>query len=387
MHDTRFPEPGQTEAPICPNPAESRRVVLVGAGHAHLHVVSQARRFSEAGAELVLVEPGDFWYSGLATGILGGQYAPDDGRVDVSRLARRAGCALIRARLVGIDAATRRIRLDDGTWLPFAALSLNLGSEVAGAVDGRERGTPVKPIEGLLRADLRGDVVIVGGGATGCEVAANLAAGKRDRDRAPRITLIARGPLLAGYPAGAARRLARYLASRGIVLLRDRTALAIREAGGRLQVALAGADRRESAAESVSADRVLLATGLRPPAALSAMGLPSGPGGGLAVEPTLEARGLAGVFGVGDCVDFLPRPLPKLGVYAVRQAPVLADNLLATLRGDTLRPYRPQPVALSILNLGGEAALAAWGPLWWLGKVPMRWKDRLDLRFLAGYRA
>ena len=47
-----------------------RRAVLLGAGHAHLFTLKRTAAFVGHGFELVLVAPENFWYSGLATGVL-----------------------------------------------------------------------------------------------------------------------------------------------------------------------------------------------------------------------------------------------------------------------------------------------------------------------------
>jgi NADH dehydrogenase FAD-containing subunit len=93
------------------------------------------------------------------------------------------------------------------------------------------------------------------------------------------------------------------------------------------------------------------------------------------------------VFGGGDCIAFAPRPLPRIGVHAVRQAPVLLHNLAASLDGRPLRAYRPQRRALLVLNLGDATALATWGPFVWYGHAAFRLKDRIDRRWLAASRA
>ena len=69
--------------------SRSSRAVLLGAGHAHLDAIRHARSFTSRGFELVVVAPGPFWYSGLATGMLGGEYSPEEDQVDVARLVER----------------------------------------------------------------------------------------------------------------------------------------------------------------------------------------------------------------------------------------------------------------------------------------------------------
>jgi NADH dehydrogenase FAD-containing subunit len=75
-----------------------------------------------------------------------------------------------------------------------------------------------------------------------------------------------------------------------------------------------------------------------------------------------------------------------VGVYAIRQAPVLTANLEAALDGRPPVPFRPQRRYLAILNLGDGTGLATWGGLWWHGRAAFRLKDLIDRRFLAAHR-
>src|SRR5690606_35980049 len=131
-------------------------------------------------------------------------------------------------------------------------------------------------------------------------------------------------------------------------------------------------------------DVLINATGLRPPPLVAASGLAVDEEGALLVDETLRSVSRPDVFGGGDCIAIAGHPLPRIGVYAVRQAPVLHANLLATLAGDRLRPFRPQRRFLSIMNLGDGTALAWRSGLWWRGRGAMWLKDRIDRRFLAG---
>ncbi|MCA9511631.1 MAG: FAD-dependent oxidoreductase, partial [Myxococcales bacterium] len=102
------------------------------------------------------------------------------------------------------------------------------------------------------------------------------------------------------------------------------------------------------------------------------------------IGATLEVAGCDGLFAVGDCAS-LPGTA-KAGVYAVRQGPVLADNLRAAHRGEPLARYAPQRDFLRLLNLGDGTAIAAkWG-LAARGALAMRLKDRIDRGFMRRYR-
>src|SRR4029453_15043184 len=165
--------------PLRVNVSRMRRVVLLGAGHAHLHVIAHAAELTRRQADVVIVAPDDFWYSGLATGVLAGQYEPALDVVDVGALARRAGGRFVRDLATAIDPAARQITLASGATIGDDLLSPHGGSEVAAdAIPGAAvHGIPVKPLSNLarLRADLEARwqrregpaVVVVGGGNSG----------------------------------------------------------------------------------------------------------------------------------------------------------------------------------------------------------------------------
>ncbi|NIR43773.1 MAG: FAD-dependent oxidoreductase [Gemmatimonadetes bacterium] len=371
----------------------SGEVVLVGAGHAHLHVASRAASFRERGIGLTLIDPDAFWYSGLATGMLGGEYEPELDRVDPRPLVESGGGRFIRDRVVGLDGDDGQALLASGARLPYDVISFNVGSEVAtpAGMTVAETAWRAKPIRGLL--DLRRSVeealspgsgrgsgalraLVIGSGDTGCEIAANLDALARSHDAAIHVTLITDAPRVLAERSGLiSKRVARLVRGRGIDVHTDATV-----------VEVGGDGCRTDDGRFMPGDLMILATGLRPPGWLADLGLELGAEGGLLVEATLRSVSDPNVFGAGDCVSLVGHELPKLGVYAVREAPVLYRNLLAAASGEPLSDYRPQKRCLTILNLGRGTGLAVWGPLHWLGPAAMWLKDRLDRRFLALYR-
>lgn len=367
---------------------QGKQIVLIGAGHAHLHVAAHAAELARAGGRLVLVEPGNFWYSGLATGMLAGQYDAHTDQVDPASLVARGGGELIRDRLARVDVARRMVILASGNTLKYDLLSLNVGSEVhtRGIACAEQDATGVKPISNLwrLRKELERRfrppvsqpvrVVVVGGGPTGCEVAACIDSLARRRGAGVQLTLVSRADrLLAGLPGGASRRMAGALERRGIALVPSTSVQEIDDG------AVVASDGRR-----LHADLVVLATGLAAHSTVRQLDLPTD-AEGLCVRATLQSTADERVFATGDCASLEGHRLPKLGVFGVRQAPVLLHNLSALLHGDDLRPYRPQRRYLMILNLGCGRALAVYGPAHWLGRLSFWFKDRIDRRFLRRY--
>jgi selenide,water dikinase len=219
---------------------------------------------------------------------------------------------------------------------------------------------------------------VVGAGAAGVEVAFALAARlRRDRAAGVAVTLLEAGPrVLPGYASSTVHRVLAAAAARAItVRCNARVERVDRDA-----VDLAGGER-------LAADFVLWVAGAAALPLFAGSGLALDERGFLRVGPTLQCAGHDDVFAAGDCAAWTAgRPLPKAGVYAVRQGPVLVHNLMARARGERLRAYRPQRDFLSLLNLGdGQAIGTKWGATV-AGRWVFRLKDRIDRRFVRRFQ-
>ena len=71
-------------------------------------------------------------------------------------------------------------------------------------------------------------------------------------------------------------------------------------------------------------------------------------------------------------------PRPVAGVFAARQVPVLAGNLIARSLDRPLGRYDPQRDFLKIISLGGRTAVAEWHGFCLRGGWLWRWKHRID---------
>jgi hypothetical protein len=78
---------------------------------------------------------------------------------------------------------------------------------------------------------------------------------------------------------------------------------------------------------------VLWATSAAAPPLLGKLGLPTDDRGFLLTRPTLVSTGDHSIFAVGDSGTIEGETLPKAGVYAVRQGPILWENVQRVLRG------------------------------------------------------
>ncbi|NVO07891.1 MAG: FAD-dependent oxidoreductase [Rhodoferax sp.] len=386
MSDT--PEP--PHVPVTPRPSAAgpaRQLVLLGAGHAHVHVLSHMAQSPWAGAQVTLVAPYDRQlYSGMVPGFVAGHYALEDCVIPLQPLVRRSGIRWLPRSVKGLDASTQTVSLDDGSSLHYDWLSINTGpvqnrALIEQSIPGaREHALFIRPIEafGALwpqvvewaqTKPLR--IAVIGAGAAGMELAMAI------RHRLPNaaITLLCGDtPLGAGYAEGVQAKLRAALSKRKITLLQDGAAGI--QAG---EVLLTSGAR-------LACDVPLLASGAQAPPWLLSSGLVLDLQGFVAVDACQRSTSHANVFSAGDVSTRMDRSLARSGVYAVRAGPVLAMNLAAALAGKPPTEHQPPANTLNLISCGDRYAIASWGKYSAQGRWVWRLKDWIDRRFLRRYR-
>jgi selenide,water dikinase len=366
-------------------------LVLVGGGHAHVHVLKNFGMRPMPGVRLTLIgRDVETPYSGMIPGFVAGHYTFEECHIDLAKLTGFAGARLIHAEAIGIDRLEKCVLLRGRPPLAYDLLSLDVGStpSIGGIPGAKECATPVKPIAELGRKWLaflerirghRGPlrIVVVGGGAGGVELA--LAIDHRLRREVPQaqiaMNLVTKGEILEGQAPAAQTRTRNILACRHIHLIEHDSVTSITQDA----VLLASNERLES-------DSVFVVTEAGAQEWFRKTGLALDPRGFVAVEPTLRTVSDASIFAVGDCATVLAHPRPKAGVFAVRQGPPLAENLRRALLGQPLKPFTPQRRGLSIIGTADGRALAMRGAWAAEGKWAWRWKDWIDRRWMRGYR-
>lgn len=362
--------------------------ILVGGGHSHALVLASLCAEPEPSLRPTVVSPGRFTtYSGMVPGVIAGQYTLRQAQIDIAALAHRAGAAFLETRAVRVDAERRLLALADQPPMPYDLISFDIGSQPAqtAPIDDDAPVIRLRPIERAIAAldatlaeppPARGrQVVVVGAGAGGTEVAFGLAARLRDEPRRS-ITV-----------CDAA---ARPVAERGL-----RTAALVERAFAEADIRFVGGAKVERVTRAgvhladgneLPADLVIWATGAGAPPVFAESGLPVDSGGHLLVGADLRCPAHPEIFAAGDCATMTTHPdLPKAGVYAVRQAPILDHNLRAAARGDRLCEFHPQTRFLSLLNTGDGRAILSYGRFAWRGRWAWRLKDWIDRRFIAQF--
>lgn len=364
-------------------------LILVGGGHAHMVTLSNLNRFVQRGHRATIIGPSEHhYYSGMGPGMLGKTYLPRQIRFATRDVAEKQGGRFVKDSVTHIDPDCQMVFTKSGAAFPYDVLSFNAGSQVSShMVEGdRKQIYTVKPIEGLMEAQTKllalaekqaVKVAVIGGGAAGVEVAGNVwlllsKYGRQDFD----IRIFSGGKILGQFPDKVRKAVMTSLRNRGIKIFEHHRVTRIRNQHIDLKP---GKQHR--------ADLIFLATGVKPSPIFKDSGLPAGPDGGLLVNAYLQSPDHPNIFGGGDCIYYSNQPLNKVGVYAVRQNPVLYDNLMAAMEGSPLKPFSPGGAYLLIFNLGGGAGVFYKNGVMLNGRIAFWIKDLIDKRFMRKFQS
>ena len=373
-----------------------RDIVLIGGGHSHVGVLHMFAMKPMPGVRLtVICTDTDTPYSGMLPGYIADHYSFDEVHIDLRRLAEFAGARYYRDEVVGIDRATRQVLCRKRPPVTYDALSINIGStpQLAQVAGASEHAVPVKPIrrfnerwlallEGVCQHPGATTIALVGAGAGGVELTLAMQYRLRNellaRGRNPddlMFHLFSAGPqILPTHNAKVRRAFESVLAERGVVVHLDAEVTQV--AANSLQTATG---------EVLAADEIVWVTQAGGAPWLRETGLALDEKGFIRVHDTLQTETDPLIFAAGDCAAMVDHPLEKAGVFAVRMAKPLTENLRRTIMRQRLLSYRPQQRWLALISTGDQHAVASRGNFYASGDLVWRWKDWIDRRFMRKF--
>jgi pyridine nucleotide-disulfide oxidoreductase family protein len=366
-----------------------KRLLLAGGGQAHVLVLREIARRRMIDVEIVVLAPSNqLRYSGMLPGWIAGHYQLEELTIDVVPLAQAAGARLVTGHVQKLDLASKVAFTDRGEAFDFDVLSIATGAAIdVDAITGaREHALALRPYEGFIvgwqhivrRAEIaRGTfrLTVIGGGAAGAETALAAAYRVRTMQLPVHVQLLTGGvPILPGHGHRARSLMSTALMNNGVQML---DTIALRVESGTVIT---------EGEHTIATDAALIATGASPAAWLRATGLALDEFGFVAVNSRLQSISHSFVFAAGDAATLIETPRPKSGVYAVRAAPPLGNNLIAALTARPLSVFKPQRRALYLLTTGPKHAIASWGPWAFAGRWVWHWKNRIDRDYIAKFR-
>lgn len=370
-----------------------KHLVLVGGGHAHMVTLENITEFVKKGCTVTVIGPSIYhYYSGMGPGMLGKTYLPEQIRFATRDVVESQGGRFIQERVTRIDPETGSVFTLSGRTVSYDVLSCNAGSYVpmAGVGTKDEQNPdnvyPVKPIEKLMEASEKlqalfgksqARISVVGGGPSSAEVAGNVWQLARDTGgHMPTISIFCATRFMGRFSEKIRDRVKTVLEKRKIQIFEN----------ARVQQ-VTGSHIILGSKKQYDTDFTFMAAGVTPSDIFEKSRLPVGPDKGLLVNRYLQSVADPRIFGGGDCIHFQPHPLDKVGVYAVRQNPVLLHNLMAALEGHDLMPFDPGSDYLLVFNLGGGQGVLKKKKIVFSGRLAFTIKDYIDTKFMKKFQA
>ncbi|MGN6262520.1 MAG: NAD(P)/FAD-dependent oxidoreductase [Ralstonia sp.] len=376
--------------------ANGPRIVVVGGGAGGLELATRLgdKLGKRGAAQVILVDrnPTHIWKP-LLHEVAAGSMDPNTHQLEYAAQARWHGFEFQQGELKGLDRVAKSIIVSgcvdaDGTEvlperaIAYDTLVLSIGSvthffgvpgtaEHAIALDTawqaerfRRRliAACMRAQNGMGDARPQVDIAIVGAGATGVELSAELrntahvlaAYGlhKLDPRHDIRIHLIEGGPRI-------------------LPVLKERISAATTELLHKLDVDVITSERvtevtasavNTASGKSIPADLTVWAAGIRAPSVLGELGLPVNKLGQIVVSRTLQVEGDDSIYAFGDCAS-CPWPeastsVPPRAQAAHQQATYLFDALRKRMDGKPVQPFAFKDLG-SLVSLGHFSAVGS----------------------------
>ncbi|WP_201608627.1 FAD-dependent oxidoreductase [Psychrobacter okhotskensis] len=366
-----------------------KKLLLVGAGHAHIGLLRRLRGTPLINADITLIsEQPQSIYSGMLPGWMAGHYILDDIRIDIAALCKQAGVHFIQQPIVKIDAKSQRVMTADDYDHSYEVVSLNTGADtdmhwlnnadINSVIAIRPLHSFVNQWSQVLAAAQRSkhyQLAIIGAGAAAIELvmAAQVALQRIHPNH--QVFLICGDVLLAGFNYKFRHRVIKQLKRLNIEVVYER---AIAYQNGTLMT------ERASLQQSFSMDAVIAATGVTGAAWTTSTDIATVDNGFIAVNALQQSVSHNNVFAVGDVATRVDKDVAHSGVHAVHGGEVTADNLLTFMvdKNKPLQSYQPKNRTLYLLSCGDKYAIASWGSVSLQGRWVWYIKRYIDKRFV-----
>jgi NADH:ubiquinone reductase (H+-translocating) len=360
------------------------KVLVIGGGFAGYTAAKTLCALTEDREDvgvMVLSKENYFTFWPMVPGIVGSEVDIDNVAQPLRRPLIEAGASFRRAELNGVDFERKIVIADNDKEFPYDHLVLALGSQpnFFGISGVKEHALALNGLADALRIrnriierfeqatltpgelpDSRLTFVVIGGGATGVETAAE-------------IHVLVHEALAFDFPNIDVEEIRVFVLEAGQDILREldpalRRAARAELAARRIKV-ITGVGATEVTADRVKLDdgreirteNVVWTAGIRPNAKLEDLGLPLTKRDGIIVDQRLRVPDYPGVWAIGDSAAILQgdgRLVPPTAQAAVQEGRVAARNVLAAIDGkeDELEKFEYRPLG-HLVELGSRFAV------------------------------
>jgi NADH dehydrogenase len=322
---------------------EKRSICVVGGGFGGLYTALKLSNLlkDKRDTEVVLIDPKDkFVFLPLLYELAVGSASTVEVCPRYDSLLRGSNVKFVRASVTDVNFKKNELKVvnpgtDTSSVMRYDQLVLAVGAQprLDLAPGMREHALPFYRFEDAYELKLRLRalvdskrpvirVVVLGGGYSGVEVACNVAQ-YIGQDRAIITVVEKNSRILQNSPENNRDASMKALGRLGITVKCD--TVAARVTGSAVTV-YEKTTEGNSPEYDVDADLVLLTLGMELSPLVKTLGLPKDKLGRLSTDRTLQSRGKANVFVLGDCSGVEGEMLPSTAQVAMQQADIVAKN-------------------------------------------------------------
>lgn len=356
---------------------KEKTLILVGGGHAHVYLINNLIQ-KKAKFKTILISAKRYqYYSGMASAYLENIYSDDEIAFDLEKLSEMAGIKFYENKVISFDPKSKKVIIDSGEEIKFDVISFDTGSEllIPEKFKGIDNILGIKPLTNLkkikktLKESTKKDmkISILGGGAAGVETALALKELEKQIGKNLKIEILERGKdIFLGFDNWLREIAKQEINQKNISIVSN--------------YEMVDTDDRKF-------DYMIWAGGPTSSPMYREAGLSVDEKGYMLLTPQLQSIDFPYIFGAGDCVNFEDYDyVKKVGVYAIREAPYLWENILDYMEGKNLKTFHPQKKYLLIISLGGRRAMLSYYGIKLKGRLVWRIKNFIDSSFMKKFQ-
>ena len=362
-------------------------LLLIGAGHTHCIFIKMWAMKKNPSVRVTLINPDPVAsYTGMLPSLIADRVSKSEAQINLFKLCRSIEARLVLDDVKRIDKENSFVECSSGRKLFFDAISVNVGSNSIPPIYGLNKyGVSVRPlvkfeekwrefIQKSVGSKKIAKITLIGGGIASAELAFSMkiALNKTGFNNS-KIVIIEMDKVLKDLTTSQRNFVRKKLASENVEI------------------------REFSPVKKVFTNSVLLEDGSRilsdfTVSCVGALPNPLSINSGLentegffSVNKTLKIKNFINGFAVGDCSDFPSSFIRKSGVYAVRQAPTLHQNILHFFNNQKLKEFFPQKDHLKLLVYKNNEAIFLRNGLAFSGKIFWKLKNYIDRKFINDF--
>lgn len=331
-------------------------MVVVGGGFGG---IAAAQQLKSGGLNFTLIDMRDAFHHNLAA--LRASVQPGFAQRTFIPYAETFGDSFVQGRVERVDTDRQMVVLHGGREIQYSHLILCTGTD--GPFPGKfnmqaSYQTAVQAYEDFIQQIQAADsVLVVGGGSTGVEMAAEI---KTEYPEKKVVLIHSRIELADAELLSSVRQQAKeVLLEKGVELLLGQKVNNLSEL--QLNVVQKNMVVTTDKGESLTTDLIISCTGLRINSAAyaSAFSGSVADNGALKVNNHLQVEGFSDVYAVGDCADVRE---PKMAYHAGLHAAVAVTNIINSVSGKKLTEYHTGNVTM-LLAMGRDDGVGQFNGL------------------------